>query len=68
MTAVSSMSEHKHSHEQWESSISRAIHAGRIDLVPGLLTLMALDGYGHEAESLRRAMTATLRLMAGGEQ
>lgn len=38
------------------SGHSSAIRAEDVKAVPGLLTLMASDGYGHEAESLRRDM------------
>ena len=38
------------------AAVSAALRANDIEAVPGLLALMALDGYGHEAEELRRQM------------
>lgn len=46
----------EHTEAQWNAAISAALRADDIKAVPGLLVLMALDGYGHEAESLRRLM------------
>lgn len=40
------------------AAISAALNADDVQAVPGLLTLMALDGHGHEAETLRRLMSA----------
>jgi hypothetical protein len=47
----------KYTEAQWNAAISAALRADDIEVIPQLLVLMALDGYGHEAESLRRAMT-----------
>lgn len=38
------------------AAITAALDAGDIKAVPGLLVLMAGDGYGHEAEQLRREL------------
>jgi hypothetical protein len=51
----------KHTEAQWNGAISAALQANDIEAVPHLLVLMALDGYGHEAESLRRTMTLLTR-------
>lgn len=36
------------------AAVSAALRAHDTEAVPGLLILMAADGYGHEAEELRR--------------
>lgn len=46
------------------AAISAALRASDIEAVPDLLVLMATDGYGHEAEELRRQVllvTAALK-------
>jgi hypothetical protein len=44
--------------EQWHESIAEALRDGAVDAVPGILVLMARDGWGHEAEQTRREMLA----------
>lgn len=51
----------KHTEAQWNTAISAALRAEDIAAVPHLLALMALDGYGHEAESLRRLMLSVVK-------
>ena len=46
----------KHSLAQYYAAVSAALRAEDVEDVPGLLVLMAADGYGHEAEELRRQM------------
>lgn len=46
----------KHPLTNYYAAISAAIRAHDLEAVPGLLVRMALDGYGHEAEELRRQM------------
>ena len=46
----------EHTEAQWNAAVSAALRANDVEAVPHLLVLMALDGYGHEAESLRRLM------------
>lgn len=46
----------KHSLAQYYAAASAALRAKDVEAVPGLLVLMAADGYGHEAEELRRQM------------
>lgn len=48
----------KHTEAQWNAAISAALRADDVEAVPHLLVLMALDGYGHEAESLRRLLVS----------
>lgn len=38
------------------AAVSAALRAEDIEAIPGLLVLMAADGYGHEAEELRRQL------------
>lgn len=58
----------KHSEAQWYAAVSAAIQAGDFEAVPGLLVLMALDGYGHEAETLRRTTVAALDVLSASEE
>ncbi len=51
----------KHTEAQWNAAVSAALQADDVEAVPHLLVLMALDGYGHEAESLRRSMVNLAR-------
>jgi len=53
----------EHSEAQWYAAVSAALRANDVEAVPHLLVLMALDGYGHEAEALRRLVA----LLAKGE-
>lgn len=46
----------KHSLAQYYAAVSAALRATDMEAIPGLLVLMAADGYGHEAEELRRMM------------
>ena len=48
------MSDQTHDLAQYHAAINSAIRAEDVKAVPGLLVMMASDGYGHEAESLRR--------------
>lgn len=53
---------------QWYGAVSAALRVNDIEAVPGLLVLMTLDGFGHEAEALRRLMvTAGVSTETGGE-
>lgn len=47
---------HKRPLANYYAAVSAALTAHDVAAVPGLLTLMALDGYGDEAEELRRMM------------
>lgn len=52
------------------AAVSSALRAeGTIEAIPSLLILMAADGYGHEAEDLRRLLTlaADLREVSAEE-
>lgn len=40
----------------WHDAILRALRDKNVAAVPALLVAMAADGYGHEAEELRRQM------------
>lgn len=42
------------------AAVSAALRAKDTEVVPGLLIRMALDGYGHEAEELRRQMLTVM--------
>ena len=55
----------KHTEAEWNAALSAAIRADDLQAIPGLLVLMSLDGYGHEAESWRRHMLATLKIAQG---
>lgn len=46
----------RHSLAQYYAAVSAALRAEDMEVTPGLLVLMAADGYGHEAEELRRTM------------
>lgn len=46
----------KHSLAQYYAAVSAALRAEDMEAIPGLLVLMAADGYGYEAEELRRQM------------
>lgn len=52
------MTAHLATLEQWHESIAAALRDGAVDAVPGILVLMARDGWGHEAEQTRREMLA----------
>jgi hypothetical protein len=52
------MTTHQATLEQWHESIANALRDGAVDAVPGILVLMARDGWGHEAEQTRREMPA----------
>ena len=43
----------RHSLAQYYAAVSAALRAEDMEVTPGLLVLMAADGYGHEAEELR---------------
>lgn len=45
----------------WYAAIGRALTDGEVKAVPVLLVSMASDGYGHEAEDLRRRLLAVAR-------
>lgn len=38
------------------AAVSAALRADDTEAIPGLLIVMAVDGYGHEAEELRREL------------
>lgn len=43
--------------DYYYDAITAALAAHDVKAVPALLVAMALDGYGHEAETLRRDMS-----------
>lgn len=45
---------------QYYAAIAEAVKASDFDAVPGLLVIMASDGYAHEAETLRREIQVAL--------
>lgn len=47
---------HRASLEQWHDLICDVVAVGDAKAVPGILIYMALDGWGHEAETLRRTL------------
>ncbi len=53
----------EHSLADWYAALGAAIRANDMDAVPGLLTLMALDGFGHEAEQWRRDTLAAMTVL-----
>ncbi len=55
------MSAHRASLEQWHEVVSEVIADGNVEAVPGILVYMALDGWGHEAEELRRTLIEATR-------
>jgi len=55
-----------HALENWYAALGAAIRAEDVEAVPGLLVLMALDGYGHEAEQWRRDTSMALAVVKGG--
>lgn len=55
----------EHSLADYYRAIAAAVQGGDVHAVPGLLTLMALDGFGHEAEETRRRMVTTLAVING---
>ena len=55
-----SMSDQTHTLAQYHAAITSAIRAEDIKAIPGLLVMMASDGYGHEAEVLRRDMLTVI--------
>lgn len=44
----------KYTLDQYYAAISAALRAEDVRAIPSLLVLMATDGYGHEAEAVRR--------------
>jgi hypothetical protein len=52
----------------WHESLAKAVHDRAFDAVPGLLVLMAIDGYGHEAEEARRQMVTAKHRPSMAEQ
>lgn len=55
------MSNHRVTLERWHEIVSEAIADSEIEAVPRILVYMALDGWGHEAEDLRRTLVKATR-------
>ena len=45
---------------KWCELLEKVIEDRELDMVPAVFVLMAQDGYGHEAETLRRNLVALL--------
>lgn len=57
----------KHLLADWYAALGAAIRAEDVQAVPGLLVLMALDGYGHEAEQWRRETSMALSVASASD-
>lgn len=50
--------------DQWHTLVREMLRRGDYEAIPKVLALMAVYGYAHEAESLRRAFLTAI----GGDQ